>query len=208
MRGRFPVTHAVAALIIINIAVFGVQMLMGGSTNPYTLHRLGALEPAFVLLRGEYWRLLTALFLHYGLVHLLFNSFALYVVGPPLELAVGPLRFITCYLIAGIGSSAGVVILRLLKFVDADQLVGASGSIMGIVGAWAAFLVRHRRAPLARQRLRNVGVIVLMQLAFDMSMPQVSSAAHLCGLVSGFAIGFIVAPRRIYIGSEPAYPES
>lgn len=202
-RRRLPITRVVVTLIALNVLGFLVEVVAGGSTNIYTLHRLGALEPVFVVGRGEYWRLLTALFLHYGILHLALNVFALFVVGPPLELAVGRLRFIVCYLTAGVGSSAGVVILHLLKIIDADQLVGASGSIMGIVGAWAAFLVRHRRAPLAAQRLWNVFVIVLMQMGFDLVTPQVSSAAHLCGLFSGFVIGFIVAPRQIFVAQEP-----
>ena len=134
---------------------------------------------------------MTALFLHGGAVHLLFNLFALYVLGPPLERAIGSARFCACYLIAGIGSSAGVVVLALVGLINATQLVGASGSIMGIVGAWAGFLLRHRHIPLAKQRLSNILLIVLIQIAFDLSTPQVSMAAHMCGLFTGLLMGLI-----------------
>jgi rhomboid protease GluP len=145
----------------------------------------------------EYWRFVTALFLHGGLLHLGFNLFALYVLGPPLERSIGTMRFVACYLISGLASGAGVIGLTLIGLVQPAQLIGASGSIMGVVGAWAGFLLRHRHAPYAKQRLANVAVIVAIQIAFDLSTPQVSMAAHLCGLIAGFFLGLILAPRAI-----------
>ena len=78
-------TTAVLILIALNIAMFVAEPALGGSTNPLTLHRLGALESWAVRFGGEYWRLLTSLFLHYGPLHLLFNLYALFVIGPGLE---------------------------------------------------------------------------------------------------------------------------
>jgi membrane associated rhomboid family serine protease len=187
---------AVLVLIILNIGAFLFEIAHPHWQDSFGLHRLGALEPYAVIVNHEYWRLFSALFLHYDVVHLLFNLFALYVLGPPLERAIGSLRFCACYLIAGFGSSAGVVALTLLRIAHADQLVGASGCIMGIVGAWAGFLLRHRHAPLAKQRLTNVAMIVAIQVAFDLSTPQISMAAHLCGLVTGFLVGLAIAPQR------------
>ena len=68
---------------------------------------------------------------------------------------------------------------------------------MGIVGALAGFLVRHRHAPQAKQRLGNIVLIIVIQVAFDLSTPQVSMAAHLCGLIAGFLLGLILAPRTV-----------
>src|SRR5262249_12220315 len=147
--------------------------------------------------QGEYWRLFTALFLHGGFTHLLFNIFALYILGPSLERSLGTIRFAICYLVSGLLSSAGVVALAVLGFVQVWQLVGASGCIVGIVGAWAWVLVRHRHIPQSKQRLGNIGMIVVIQIAFDLSTPQVSMAAHLCGLIAGFFLGLILAPRAV-----------
>jgi rhomboid protease GluP len=146
--------------------------------------------------QGEYWRLFTALFLHGGFLHLGFNLFALYILGPPLERAIGTTRFAACYLISGIASSAGVIALTEIGLVQVAQVIGASGCIMGIVGAWAGFLLRNRHAPLAKQRLANIALIVAIQIAFDLSTPQVSMAAHMCGLVAGFFLGLILATRH------------
>jgi rhomboid protease GluP len=105
---------------------------------------------------------------------------------------------------SGLASSAGVVGLTVFGFVQVAQLVGASGCIMGIVGTWAGFLVRHRHAPQAKQRLANVGLIVAIQVAFDLSTPQVSMAAHLCGLIAGFFLGLVLAPRGVAGVRDPA----
>jgi membrane associated rhomboid family serine protease len=188
---------AVISLIVLNVAVFLFELAHPNWTEPEMLHRLGALEPYAVVVNGEYWRLFTALFLHYDIVHLLFNLFALYVLGVPLERTVGTVRFCACYLISGIGSSAGVVGLTVIGIVHAAQLVGASGCVMGVVGAWAGFLLRHRHAPDATRRLSNILLIVVIQIVFDLSTPQVSMSAHLCGLFTGFVVGLAIAPRKM-----------
>jgi membrane associated rhomboid family serine protease len=196
-RRHFRRAPAVLILILFNAAAFLFEISFGDSNDPEVLHRIGALEPYAVVVQGQYWRLFTALFLHGGFAHLLFNLFALYVLGPPLERSIGTVRFTLCYLISGLASSAGVVLLTVIGLVQVGQLVGASGCIMGIVGAWAGFLLRHRHAPHAKQRLANVFMIIVIQTAFDLSTPQVSMAAHLCGLIAGFFLGLILAPRPV-----------
>jgi membrane associated rhomboid family serine protease len=188
---------AVLILIVFNVVAFLFEMSVGDSNDPEVLHRLGALEPYSVVVQHEYWRFVTALFLHGGLLHLGFNLFALYVLGPPLERSIGTKRFVICYMISGLASGAGVLGLTLMDLVQPAQLIGASGSIMGIVGAWAGFLMRDRHAPDAKQRLANVAMIVAIQIVFDLSTPQVSMAAHLCGLIAGFLLGLILAPRAV-----------
>jgi rhomboid protease GluP len=178
------------------VAMFGVELMFGGATNSLTLHYLGALEPDAVIVRHEYWRLLTALFLHYGALHIAFNLYALYLLGPALEWIIGSLQFTLSYLVSGLGSSAGVVLLRAIGLTDADQLVGASGCVMGVIGVSAGLLLRHRQSALAGRRLRNIIVIVVLQTAFDLSTPQVSLAAHLSGFVTGVGVGAILGSKR------------
>jgi membrane associated rhomboid family serine protease len=200
--GQLRNVPAVLILILLNAMVFLFEISVGDWNDPEVLHRVGALDPYSVLVQHEYWRFFTALFLHGGFVHLLFNLFALYVLGPPLERSIGTIRFVVCYLISGLASGAGVVGLTLRGLMQPVQLVGASGSIMGIVGAWAGFLMRHRHAPHAKQRLANIAMIVGIQIAFDLSTPQVSMAAHLCGLIAGFFLGLILAPSAVAGGVD------
>jgi rhomboid protease GluP len=192
-------TPAVVTIIALNAAMFVLEIFSGGSQNTVALHRLGALEPSAVFALHQYWRLGAALFLHYGALHLIVNAYALYVLGPSLENSIGSLRFVVCYLVSGIGSSAGVVALWRLGLTQADLLVGASGAVMGIVGTWAGLLLGHRHMPMARRRLLNIAIIVGIQTVFDFSTPQVSMGAHLSGFVTGVLVGLIIAPQ-----SEPA----
>ena len=204
-RPAITLSPVVLTLIIINVAVFILELFAGGSTNALTLHRLGELDTRLVIYRHEYWRLIAALFLHYGPIHIFFNLFALLLLGPPLERQIGHVYFAACYLVSGLGSSLAVVWLTRLRLLAPFELVGASGCIMGVVGTWAGFLLRHRHLPLARQRLRNIFIIILMQLAFDLVTPQVSMAAHLGGLVTGFLLGLIVPARP---SGEASIPRS
>ncbi len=196
---RLRESPIVFLFILINLAVFYVELRMNAFNYPGVMRRLGALDYADVIGKGEFWRLLTALFLHYGWTHLIFNLFALYVLGPPLERTIGSIRFAVAYLVSGIGSTGGVIALTLFGVVRKAELVGASGSIMGIVGASAGFLVRHRHVGQAKQRLLNILMIIVIQVVFDISTPQVSTSAHLCGLVSGFLLGLYLAPRKAVI---------
>jgi membrane associated rhomboid family serine protease len=194
-RSQVRSAPAVFVLILVNVLVFLYEISVGDWNDPDVLHRIGALEPEAVVGQGEYWRLFTALFLHGGLLHLGFNLFALYVLGPPLERSIGTIRTLACYLISGLASSAGVVALHEIGLIHVDQLIGASGCVLGVVGAWAGFLLRHRHAPSAKQQLANIGLIVVIQIAFDLSTPEVSMPAHMFGLFAGFFLGLILAPR-------------
>jgi membrane associated rhomboid family serine protease len=195
-RNQLRSAPAVIILILVNVLVFLFEISVGDWNDPRVLHRIGALEPYAVVVQGEYWRLGTALFLHGGFLHLAFNLFALYVLGPPLERSIGTIRFLACYLLSGLASSAGVVALNEIGLVQDAQVIGASGCIMGVVGAWAGFLLRNHHAPFAKQRLANIGLIVVIQIAFDLSTPEVSMASHMCGLVAGFFLGLLLAARH------------
>src|SRR5207249_9275904 len=93
---RLRNARVVVIFILLNVAAFCVELWRGAMTNPVTLHRLGALDFFAVINKGEFWRLFTALFLHYNLLHLAFNLFALYVLGPSLEKIIGTVRFAAC----------------------------------------------------------------------------------------------------------------
>ena len=199
---QFRSTPGVFVLILSNVLVFLFQIWFGNWNDPDVLHRIGALEPDAVVVQGEYWRLFTALFLHGGFLHLAFNLFALYVLGPPLERSIGTIRTVACYLISGLASSAGVVALNEIGLIHVDQLIGASGCVLGVVGAWAGFLLRHRHAPFAKQQLANIGLIVMIQIAFDLSTPEISMPAHMFGLFAGFFLGLILAPGAVATGVD------
>jgi rhomboid protease GluP len=162
--------------------------------DPDVAIRFGALLPAEAA-GGGWWRLIAASFLHFGVLHLAMNMLALQVLGPFVERVLLRWRYIALYLGAGIGSMGAVVLLRQAGFLNYDMLVGASGSIMGLVGATAAIAVGDSRIFKTRASatlLRRAAVLIVIQIIFDASTPQVSMAAHLGGLVSGFLLALLL----------------
>src|SRR5579883_538160 len=166
---------ATQLLIAVNVVMFLIETRLGGTMNPETLYRLGALFPPAVH-AGQVWRLGSSLFLHMGTAHLVMNMFALWVLGPFMEFALGPGRYLVLYLISGIGSMGTVILLASGQ--RAEQItIGASGCIMGLVGATGALMLRawrRHKVSTAKRRLLATAVIILMQTTFDSLIPQVS----------------------------------
>ena len=194
---------ATLAIMIPIVAMFVLEMLEGGSENEDTLLTLGAVWPESVV-AGEWWRLVTATLLHYGWLHLAMNLGGLYVLGPYVERALGRARFVVTYLLSGVGMMLIAVLVARSGLKEPQLLVGASGGIMGLVGATAAVLLRGGRvegAAVAKRRLRSVGLIVVVQACFDWATPQVSFMSHLGGALLGFGVAALMKhtvtrPRR------------
>jgi rhomboid protease GluP len=191
---RLPFTKPIVTyVLLVAIAVcFGLEMLLGGSTATRTLVQLGAQVNLFVA-AGEYWRLVTAMFLHIGLAHLAFNMYALFILGRDIEGFYGSLRFATIYFISGIAGNVAY-------YAAGPNAVsaGASGAIFGLVGAEIAFLVSNRAlfGSFSRQRLLNLAFLVVINLAFGFVGRGINNLAHLGGLVAGLALGFALTPRH------------
>ena len=179
---------ATTVLVLINIAAFIWETLTGGSTDPVSLVRHGALYGPLVD-RGEWWRIITAAFLHGGLLHITFNMIALYQVGTFLEMLVGAPSMLAIYFVSMIGSG-----LSVYKFTYTDVTVGASGAIFGIFGALVA--IGLSLGPRGRSLVAQTLPIIGINLAIGFSIPNISNAGHLGGLASGFAAGFLLLAFR------------
>lgn len=174
------------ALIGINVVAFVLQMASGN------LEKQLALWPPAVA-DGQFYRLVTSAFLHYGATHLLFNMWALYVVGPPLEMWLGRLRFGALYALSGLGGSVLVYLVSPLDTATA----GASGAIFGLFGA--TFVVGRRLA----FDVRWVVAVIAINLVFTFLVPLFSSQriswqAHVGGLVTGalVAAAYVYPPKE------------
>ncbi len=132
-------------LLAVNIVYFLVELVTGatslfGGGNTNELVRLGAMVPALVAIQHEYWRMLTSMFLHIGLIHILFNMWALLVIGDFLETILGRARFLAVYFISGLAGS----VLILVAGQPVQVTVGASGAIYGVFGALAVYAYLNR----------------------------------------------------------------
>src|SRR5262245_26365399 len=164
-------------LIGINVLVFLINLAQGSSLGRVqgTLFERGALFIHGGLDQGEWYRLITAAFLHGSLIHLALNMIVLWFIGAPVEMAIGRGRFLALYLISGLAGSAGALI-----FSPDAVTVGASGAIFGILGA-ALVLEFQRSYVLGGQAL---GLIVV-NLVLTFAIPNISIGGHIGGLIGG-----------------------
>jgi len=151
--------------------------------------------------QGEVWRLLTSVFLHGGILHLLFNAYALYVIGRQVETIYGPLRFSVVYLCAGLAGGVASFLLT-----PAPSL-GASGALFGLIGAEAVFLYRNRKllGERARRGLQNILFIAFINLAIGLQGAfHIDNWAHIGGLVGGLSLSWFIGPLwAVYVDPIP-----
>ncbi|HTW83156.1 MAG TPA: rhomboid family intramembrane serine protease [Candidatus Sulfotelmatobacter sp.] len=173
-------------LILINVLAFVGEFLTGsftGSPNG-TLER-DALLGSAVLQDGSWWRIVTGAFLHVNLLHIGVNMIALFQVGTIVEMLFGRVRYALLYVLAMLGSGLLVV------FATPDlPTVGASGAIFGLFGALLA--AGLRLGPRGRLLIRNVIPVIVLNLVITFTVPSISWAAHVGGLVTGFVAGFLL----------------
>jgi len=187
--------YATYGLIGVNVLMFSIELVTGGSENIQNLYQLGGLAPIAVW-HGEWWRLLSATFLHINFLHISLNMAGLYILGEFVEVSLGVWRYLVAYFFSGIGSMTVItMITMLLNFRGNDLTVGASGAIMGMVGATGAILLRGwlaDKSPVAAKRLRLILFMIGLQVVFDLTTPHVSSLGHASGLVLGFLISLFL----------------
>jgi len=165
----------------------GLSKILFGP-DPRTLARLGASFTPLVL-AGQWWRWITYLFLHGGLLHLFFNSYALMIVGPQVEAFFGRSRFYPLFLVCGTVSGAVSSMLRMAN------VVGASGALFGLIGAMIVY--GWRRGGTSGELLRRgFTTWAIYGLVFGFLVPNVDNVAHIAGLMTGLVLGFLFAEVR------------
>ncbi len=190
---QFPATLSLLAAIV---GVFFLEAIKGGAEDTEILIRMGALWPPLVLEEGEWWRIGTALFLHFGTLHLVVNGMSLFLVGRIVENLVGSARLLTAFLLGGMMSSLAVLAAMWLGLTHYAVLIGASGAIFAILGLEATRQLLNwlrSRDILDRRELVLLVVIVVVQFSIDLSIPEISFTAHASGLIAGMIIGFVMA---------------
>nr|WP_290668384.1 rhomboid family intramembrane serine protease [Ardenticatena sp.] len=185
-------------LILINLGVFLVETVLGllwgaglnATTNTCMLLFFGAKFNLFIQ-AGQYWRLITPIFLHIGIFHLLVNMVALRILGRDIESLFGTGRFLIIYLVSGVGGSIASMLF------NSSISAGASGAIFGLIGAEAVFLYinRHSLGLISDERLQSLLGIIIINLLFGIAMPGIDNAGHIGGLLTGAFVGWLLSPR-------------
>ncbi|MEW9049634.1 MAG: rhomboid family intramembrane serine protease [Neobacillus sp.] len=175
--------------IALQVVMFVLLELSGGSTNTSTLIRFGAKFNPYIY-EGEWWRFFVPIFLHIGFLHLVMNTLFLYFLGPSVEKIFGNARFLFIYLFAGItGFIASFIFNPLVS-------AGASGAIFGFFGALLYFGLIYPKL-FFRTMGPNVIIVLVLNLIFGFFMPGIDNAGHLGGLAGGFfAAGITHFPKK------------
>jgi len=172
-------------------AGFVLETLAGGSTDQRVLVGLGANYGPLVWGEGQWWRLLTSVFLHIGFAHLLVNGWALFQLGTLFENWLGSLQMLLVFLVSGVAGSLG----SMLWHQDAATVsAGASGAIFGLIGALITFLLRRHDllSPAGRSVLGQLVLWAGINVVFGLSVPGIDNAAHFGGAAAGLLCGLVV----------------
>ena len=177
------------ALIVVNVGVFLLSLRGSGSsgglggTNALQADHWGLFAPA--IKNGDWYRLISAGFVHAGVIHLAFNSLAIYRLGQALEGSVGRVRFLGIFMVAVLGGSLGALIVS-----PHALTVGASGGAFGLMGA-GAWAMKMRGYKFNQT---GFGQVIVMNLIITFAIPQISAGGHVGGLLGGVAAAAIVLP--------------
>ncbi len=181
-------------LAAINIIAFFVLEFIGDTEDPEYMKQMGAVFVDYIRDEGQYWRLFTATFMHFGFGHLINNMLILFCAGPILEKALGPFRFLLLYLCAGIGGS-GLSYSQMLYSGEQAVAAGASGAIFGIIGALLWIVIRHRGR---YETLTGKGLLfmIVISLYYGISTGGVDNWGHIGGLLMGFVLSIILYRKK------------
>jgi membrane associated rhomboid family serine protease len=165
-------------------------LIDAGALVPYSGGTIA--QPTGGIVGGEWWRLLSSMFLHAGLIHLGLNAYVLWIFGIEIERQIGRLSTLAVFLVTGVFAGAA-------SYAFADRFaiaVGASGAIFGLVGTFIAYNYLRRHHVMAQARLRGALTMLVINLVIGFSIPAIDWRAHLGGLVAGLVAGFAVDPSR------------
>lgn len=188
-----PVSWVNFAIIMINILVFVWVEATGSSEDLAHMVECGAAFPPLIA-EGEYYRLFTCMFLHFGFDHLFNNMLLLFFIGDYLERAAGPLRYGVIYLLGGLGGS----LLSFSYNLEIGREVvsaGASGAVFAVIGAMVYVVIVHK-GRLEDISLQRLLLMAALSVYFGFASGGVDNVAHIGGLAAGFLIGMIVYRKR------------
>ncbi len=191
---RQPQAVCTTGLIVINVLVFFLLSLRGDTESGYFMLQYGAMYEPLVTEGHEYYRLITSLFLHFGIQHLLNNMVMMGALGYQLENEIGRIKFLLIYFISGIG---GNLCSLYWNVSHGEQVIsaGASGAIFGLMGA-LLYIVAVNRGRLGRLSGRGMLIMVALSLYFGLTSSGVDNSAHIGGLICGILITVLLYRRK------------
>ncbi len=192
--GRGNIPYVSIGMVAANVLIFLICSVLGDPSDAFFILEHGGMYPEFILADGEWYRVFTSMFLHFGIEHLINNMVMLFFAGRYLEKAMGHVRYLCLYLLSGTG--AGIFSLFMVM-VDNEEAVsaGASGAVFGIVGGllWVAIRNKGRFADLTA---RGLLLMAALSLYYGFSSAGVDNWGHVGGLVGGIILGILLYRKK------------
>lgn len=177
-------------LIVLNILYFLYLEIAGSSEDTLFMLQHGAMFTPYILENREYYRLVTSMFMHFGINHIANNMLVLFILGDNMERAMGSIRYLFFYLLCGVGAN---LVSMYVSIHDYQQAVGAgaSGAIFGVIGG-LLYVVAVNRGRLEDLSVRQLVIMIVFSLYFGFTSTGVDNVAHVAGLVIGVLLAMLM----------------
>ena len=190
---KFPIT---ISLICLCILVYGISfVLFGEEMNALEGLYFGGFNPVYIQLSNEYYRLLSANFIHFGILHLAMNCYSLYGLGLFIEKSLGLKKYLILILVSALTTTGLPYLFYLITGYGANVVSGGiSGVIFGLIGALGALAIRYKY--IYMDIFKQLAPNIILMLAISFLVPSISLSGHLAGLIGGFVCTYILLIKK------------
>jgi rhomboid protease GluP len=188
-------SYTTIAIAAINVIVYLILEILGDTQDPFYIASHGGMYPEFLQVNHQWWRIITAMFIHFGLPHLVNNMVIFCCVGSRLERAVGHLKMFVIYMLSGIG---GGILSYFMMLYSGDYAVsaGASGAVFGMIGGLIWVVIRHR-GRFEGLTVKGMMLMVALSLYYGFSTIGIDNWCHVGGILTGFLAAMILYHKKV-----------
>lgn len=203
LKRKYKKAPLTCSLIGICIIVYMISFfLFGEEMNAYEGMVFGGYNPLYVYLNHEYYRLITANFIHFGLLHIAVNCYSLYGIGMFIEASLKPKKYVIVLLVSALATTGLPYLLFLMNGFEANTVSGGiSGVIFGLIGALGALALKYKN--IFMDIFKQLAPNVIMMLVISFLVPSISMSGHVSGLIGGFVATYIILHIRSKQKSNP-----
>ena len=189
---RKAVFNVNVALIAINVIYFIYLEIIGSTESTDFMLKHGAAYTSYILENKEYYRLVTSMFMHFGISHLANNMLVLYLLGDNLERAIGSFKYLVLYLLGGIIAN----VVSMYFYVETEIVsAGASGAVFAVMGGLLWCVIKNK-GRLEDLNLRQIVIAMGISIFYGLTSPNVDNAAHIAGAISGFILAIVLYRKK------------
>ena len=187
-------SYTTIAIAAINVIVYLILEILGDTQDPFYIASHGGMYPEFLQVNHQWWRIITAMFIHFGLPHLVNNMVIFCCVGSRLERAVGHLKMLVIYMLSGIGG--GILSYFMMLYSGDAVSAGASGAVFGMIGGLIWVVIRHR-GRFEGLTVKGMMLMAALSLYYGFSTIGIDNWCHVGGILTGFLAAMILYHKKV-----------